>query len=357
MLRSSLLGITMVLLLIMTMSAGVNAQETTLGTLEYFYSDTNPLCKEQKNILDKWLEINKQKLNNVQIEMIDISNSAEALNRDYKANGVSYFRIKDSFGELIAEGKGLQSDVQLTNLINVLTKNCTEVVFTPGIKGYILNGKKVSSDAETFIQNGYTYVPVRSLANSLGVSNDKILYSKDTVVLKKGYVTIQLKLNTKKIKINQSEYKTDAALITRKNCTYLPAKYVAEALGYKVKWQDKKVRINNVVNRVVSESIQYPEPVFTEEEDRYYDLVEILTAGGIDKQDITFEKEDLMILKNSNYVGVLLTNDSNKIFLINKAGEYSKFELANSLGMKGGKWVVKNEDVTKVGALSSILKN
>ena len=357
MLRSSLLGITMVLLLIVTMPTDVNAQETTLGTLEYFYSDTNPLCKEQKNILDKWLEINKQKLNNVQIEMIDISNSAEISSRGYKANGVPYFQVKDSFGELIAEGKGLQSDVQLTNLINVLIKNHTEIVFTPGIKDYILNGKRISSDAETFIQNGYTYVPVRSLANSLGVSNDKISYSKETVVLKKGYITIQLKLNTKTMKINQTEYKIDAAPIMKKSRTYLPAKYVAEALGYKVKWQDKKVRINNVVNRVVSESIQYPTPIFTEEEDRYYDFVEILITGEINEEDMFFEKEDLLILKNGNYAGVLLTNDSNRIFLINKAGEYSKFELTSNLGTKGGKWVVKNEDVTKVGVLSSILKN
>ena len=108
----------------------------------------------------------------------------------------------------------------------------------------------VRMDAAPFIQNGRTFVPVRFLGNALGVADANIVW--DDAAKKatlKGKSNLELTINsTTLVKDNQKSEMDVAPLVVNPGRTMLPARYVAEGLGFKVGWDEK--------NRLV---IAYPE--------------------------------------------------------------------------------------------------
>lgn len=199
-------------------------------------------------------------------------------------------------------------------------------------------------------------MPLRPLANALGIEDKYIGYKDGVITLKKGEIKVRLEIGQKTMKIGEALKEIDVAPEIIKGSSFLPAKYVAEAFGYIVKWKDGKVIITEPVNMVLSKSIPDPVPVLTEGKDKYYDLEEMLILGGLTKDDFFFEKEDIIILNNNKtYNGLVLTDKANKIYLVDKEGEYFKYDLENQLTLKEGKWLVKNDDVLRVGMLGTIL--
>lgn len=334
------------------------AEDTSLGTLEYFYSADCKYCQEQKPIMDKWIADNPDKVSKIKIEKVDISVSpAKAVSLGYNKQGIPYFQVRNQQGEIIATGEGNQTEEQLSKLIDLLFSQPSGIEFIPDKLFYKIDGKEIKINAAAFVRSGRTYVPVRYLGNSLGIEDKDIVYSKGVVTLKAGDKTIELKIGQETIKIDGVLKEIDAAPFIEKGYTFLPAKYVAEALGYKVDWKDNKVIISSPVNKVLSKSIPDPVPVYTEREDKYYDFEEMLVLGGLKKEAFLFEKEDVIILNdNHTYSGIVLNGELNKIYLVGKDGQYFKYDLANALTRKDGKWLVKNDDVLRIGMLGSILK-
>lgn len=125
----------------------------------------------------------------------------------------------------------------------------SQVTFSVGAASYKENGVAKTMDAVTFIENDRTYVPVRYLALVLGVPEDKIKWSypTKTVTLTKGDKELSLSIGSKIISVNGKSKNLDVAPVLRAGRTYLPARYVAEELGYEVAWDDKTrtVKINS----------------------------------------------------------------------------------------------------------------
>ena len=113
-----------------------------------------------------------------------------------------------------------------------------QVVFTIGKSFYDLNEQTQAMDAAPFVESGRTYVPLRYLAMSVGVPVDKIKWnSTDQIVtLEKDGVTITLAVGSKVLYVNYQPQDMDVAPVIKNGRTYLPARYVAEALGYQVGW-------------------------------------------------------------------------------------------------------------------------
>jgi len=78
-------------------------------------------------------------------------------------------------------------------------------------------------------------VPVRYLGEALGA---EVRWENDTqtVLLVKDNVTGELVVGSRNIKIGGKTNQMDVVPVIRDNRTYLPARYVAEAFGYKVSW-------------------------------------------------------------------------------------------------------------------------
>jgi hypothetical protein len=106
-----------------------------------------------------------------------------------------------------------------------------------GQSSYAVDGQTMQMDAQTFIENNRTYVPVRYLALALGVAEKDIIWQSPNVTLKLADTELKLAEGSKTLYKNGQQIQMDVVVLNRKGRTYLPARWVAEAFGYQVKWQ------------------------------------------------------------------------------------------------------------------------
>lgn len=116
------------------------------------------------------------------------------------------------------------------------------VVFAVGINKYWTEGKEVQMDARPFIESGRTFMPVRFLSNALGVENLHIGWDnalRRVTLTQPGFPVVEMAVGRIELKSNGSPVPgVDVAPVLRaqEGRTYLPARHVAEALGYEVEW-------------------------------------------------------------------------------------------------------------------------
>ncbi|MFZ5899506.1 MAG: copper amine oxidase N-terminal domain-containing protein [Bacillota bacterium] len=111
-----------------------------------------------------------------------------------------------------------------------------KAVFIVGQNSYKLNDKAVTMDARTFIESGRTYVPIRYLAYACGVPEKNVKYANSEVTLILEDVAVKVKVGGRILTKNGNSQAMDCAVLNRSGRTYLPARFVAEAFGYKVDW-------------------------------------------------------------------------------------------------------------------------
>jgi len=113
--------------------------------------------------------------------------------------------------------------------------------FMVGKAEYIIdNVMPVKTDAAPFTEQGRAFIPVRYLARALGVPDDKVSWSPsaNTVTLITDKATITLAVGGTVMYLGEQPREMDVAPVLRDGRVYLPARYVAEALGYEVGWDD-----------------------------------------------------------------------------------------------------------------------
>ena len=102
-----------------------------------------------------------------------------------------------------------------------------------------LNDSEIKCDVAPVIVNDRVLVPARALFEPLGASlkwNDTIKQA--TVTLDD--LTIKLKIGSDTATVNGEKVKMDCAPIISESRTMFPVRFVAEKLGYIVKWDDKQ---------------------------------------------------------------------------------------------------------------------
>ncbi|GAA0134718.1 hypothetical protein YSY43_15580 [Paenibacillus sp. YSY-4.3] len=143
----------------------------------------------------------------------------------------------------------------------------------------IINGEMQQYDQPPVLENGRTLVPLRGIFETLGAKvnwNQK----EGKVTASKGDKTIELTIGSKKAKINEQLHHLDAAAKTINNRTMVPLRFIGEALGEDVLWEQatKTVYIGNRLEHN-SESIS---DVVAKVKDIYEDAgAKIYGDGGI----------------------------------------------------------------------------
>jgi len=117
------------------------------------------------------------------------------------------------------------------------------IVFTIGVDRYFVNNETpgIKMDTAPFIEQGRTFVPVRFLGNALGVTDENIKWNPANARVTLNYGGIVAYMNIGKNKIYSNGKATTMDVVPQikpPGRTFLPARYVAEALGYNVDWQD-----------------------------------------------------------------------------------------------------------------------
>lgn len=103
---------------------------------------------------------------------------------------------------------------------------------------YEVNGVAKVMDAAPYIKAGRTYVPVRYLGYALGVAESDIVWDEATqkVTITKGDNKVELTIGSSTITVNGEAQTMEVAPEITGGRTMLPARYVAEGLGYVVGW-------------------------------------------------------------------------------------------------------------------------
>ncbi|MDO4531688.1 MAG: copper amine oxidase N-terminal domain-containing protein [Bacillota bacterium] len=194
-----------------------------------------------------------------------------------------------------------------------------------------VDGKAIEwTDAKPFIKDGRTLVPLRPIANALGLA---VFWNGDTqkASFSDGVTTVAFELNSKEYvvygaKLAESEVvQMDTAAISENGRTYAPAKYLAQAFGYNVGWEQETqtVKITSGDAPVVAE------PEVEQGDETLFDLsyVEVediagstwgLTGGFLDGMEMgQADYEEVMAM----YGGVLnLEFDEDKAYMVQGGG-------------------------------------
>ncbi|GAB6274358.1 MAG: hypothetical protein STSR0004_12210 [Peptococcaceae bacterium] len=111
-----------------------------------------------------------------------------------------------------------------------------QITFVVGQPNYRVNDQIKPMDAAAFIENNRTYVPVRYLGDAL---NAKTIWSEKIkmVTLLLNNTRVDLTMDSKIITINGKTNPMDVCPVFKNNRTYLPARPIAEAFAFKVKWE------------------------------------------------------------------------------------------------------------------------
>ena len=119
------------------------------------------------------------------------------------------------------------------------------------------------TDVQPEAKAGRTYIPMRATFNALGFADEDIAWDNtaSTVTAKRGDLTIALKLGEKKITITKAgetrTVETDAAAYASQNRTYVPVRFVAEAAGCKVGWdQDDRIVLIDDIDALMAENTE-----------------------------------------------------------------------------------------------------
>lgn len=110
--------------------------------------------------------------------------------------------------------------------------------FKIGSNIYEINGVSKVMDAAPYIKGDRTYVPVRYLGYALGVAEADVVWDEATqkVTLTKGDNVVEMTIGSTTITVNGEANTMDVAPEITNDRTMLPARYVAEGLGYVVGW-------------------------------------------------------------------------------------------------------------------------
>ena len=112
--------------------------------------------------------------------------------------------------------------------------------FVVGESKYTNNGVEVVMDAASYIANNRTYVPIRYIANACGVSDSDIVWSdaNRTVTLTGENTVVKLTVGSNIIQTSTGTVTADVPVVIKDNRTYLPARFVANAFGAEVTWDN-----------------------------------------------------------------------------------------------------------------------
>lgn len=112
-------------------------------------------------------------------------------------------------------------------------------MFTIG-SPYYYNGKSYQlADVSPYIKNSRTYLPIRYVAYSIGITDSGIVWNAaaQTVTLTKGSKIVKLTINSKTILVNGTSQAMDVAPEIYNDRTCLPIAFVVQAFGYTASWE------------------------------------------------------------------------------------------------------------------------
>ena len=170
----------------------------------------------------------------------------------------------------------------------------------------VVNGEKIDfPDAQPFIDtNGRTQVPVRFVSEALGAQVD---WNGDTkkVTVELNNRKVVLTIDKKAYEISGQSFEMDTVALLIESRTFVPIRFVSEALGAKVSWnQNSKTVYINLDPNASPEPIPSPTPQGGTV--AYYDGIAFNNVADVDKFGrINVEKSKEFVLKLASHLSFI----------------------------------------------------
>ena len=117
------------------------------------------------------------------------------------------------------------------------------IIFMIGSSSYIVDGKPVASTSTPFIENGRTYLGIRDMAYSMGITGEENVKwdnATQTATITKDGITVEVTVGASAIKVTKNNVTTEVAIDApaqnKDGRVYLPFRAVFEAFGYAVEY-------------------------------------------------------------------------------------------------------------------------
>lgn len=116
-----------------------------------------------------------------------------------------------------------------------------------------VNEKYIKTDADPFLHKGLTYVPIRFVGEALGADMVDWNESARTAVITDNVTVITLTVGKNTASVNGNRVKIQGSILLAKDRVYVPVRFVAENMDASVLWDEKTYTVN-----IKKEGIQVP---------------------------------------------------------------------------------------------------
>lgn len=132
----------------------------------------------------------------------------------------------------------------------VVSPTASTATLKIGVPTITINGVAKAMEAAPYIKDGRTFIPVRYAANAVGVSDDNIMWdaASKKVTIIKGDRVVQMTIGSNVMTINGAAITMDVAPEITADRTMLPVRFVAQALGANITWDEATQTVTISVN-------------------------------------------------------------------------------------------------------------
>ena len=113
-------------------------------------------------------------------------------------------------------------------------------LFKIGSSQYTVDGQNKTMDVAPFTENNRTFLPIRYLADALGITSDNITWdsANQAVTLTKGDKVVQVTIGSKILKVNGSNILMDVSPKMVNDRIFLPLAWLAQAFDVNLSWDE-----------------------------------------------------------------------------------------------------------------------
>lgn len=147
-----------------------------------------------------------------------------------------------------------------------------------------INNVLIGFDSTPFIRDGRTMVPVRAIAESLGASRIEWNQEYALVTIGIGEEVLRMVIGSKIYHVGEVSYEMDVAPEISEDRTMVPARFVAEAFGCDVGWDDVLRTVE-----IYKDGIEVPEANAVEDTYTSEDILWLARIINVEGLDIGYE--------------------------------------------------------------------
>nr|WP_301335047.1 copper amine oxidase N-terminal domain-containing protein [Holtiella tumoricola] len=125
-------------------------------------------------------------------------------------------------------------------LVDIGPKNRKVITFKLGEEAYAVNGRYYHLEVPAYIENGRVMVPIKYVAEALGIGQGNVKYDAKTQVLTVyANKVIELEINSDTMYVDGEKVVMQTSAKLKQGYTMVPIGEVARALDLKVEWNSK----------------------------------------------------------------------------------------------------------------------